>query len=425
MPQRCRLQARRFGADIRRAVRPRVRAANGHRPATAYGRDFWIEFGRTYSKPHYRLEKSARIINRLARNRGRCTLLDIGCGPATLQHLLASNITYYGIDMAIQEPAPNLVESDFLKTPIRFEDMKFDIISVQGVFEYLGGHQAQKLAEIAGLFNQDGVALLTYVNFGHRKPDICEPYSNVQSINDFSNNVNQHLSVKKLFPTSYNWNHWEPGRALLRAANMPLQVNIPLLSRPLAVEYFFICSSRGLARPDGGLAGLSQESLPTVELARRAGQPLLRSRASRACCGTRAQLWRRDGAATALSSRPRPLNRIANNAVSAAAQLIDHLLTTVDRVDVHVTDAVGSIVEMDPPHVTEPARYYHGPDSRGLLRSRCEPRERQADAQFMVADVESGERPATGPAADERLDGEGPELVRTTDREVLGLVFHF
>jgi SAM-dependent methyltransferase len=271
MPQRCRLQARRFGADIRRAVRPRVRAANGHRPATAYGRDFWIEFGRTYSKPHYRLEKSARIINRLARNRGRCTLLDIGCGPATLQHLLASNITYYGIDMAIQEPAPNLIESDFLKTPIRFEDMKFDIISVQGVFEYLGGHQAQKLAEIAGLFNQDGVALLTYVNFGHRKPDICEPYSNVQSINDFSNNVNQHLSVKKLFPTSYNWNHWEPGRALLRAANMPLQVNIPLLSRPLAVEYFFICSSRGLARPDGGLAGLSQESLPTVELARRAG----------------------------------------------------------------------------------------------------------------------------------------------------------
>jgi SAM-dependent methyltransferase len=229
----------------------RARVANGGRLATACGRDFWLQYGLNYSKPHYRMEKSARIINRLARNRGRCTLLDIGCGPATLQHLLASNISYFGMDIAIQEPAPNLIETDFLKTPIRFKDMKFDIISVQGVFEYLGGHQAQKLTEIAGLFKQDGVALLTYVNFGHRKPDICEQYSNVQSINDFSKNVNQYLDIKQLFPTAYNWNHWEPGRALLRAANMPLQVNIPLLGRPLAVEYFFICSPRSLARPDG------------------------------------------------------------------------------------------------------------------------------------------------------------------------------
>ena len=251
MSPRRRLQVRRLGAGYSRAARPKVLTANGDRPATAYDRDFWIEYGIRYSKPHYRMVKSARIINRLARDRGRCTLLDIGCGPAALRHLLAPNIAYYGIDMAIHEPAPNLIEADFLQTPIRFEDMKFDIISVQGVFEYLGGHQAQKLAEIAGLLNQDGVALLTYVNFDHRKPDICTPYSNVQSINDFSSNVNQQFHIKKLFPSSYNWNHWEPGRALLRAANMPLQVNIPLLGRPLAVEYFFICSPRSLAGPDG------------------------------------------------------------------------------------------------------------------------------------------------------------------------------
>ena len=251
MPSRRRLQAGRFGAGFRRAVRPKLMVANGDRTATSYGRDFWVQYGLNYSKTHYRMEKSARIINRLARNRGRCTLLDIGCGPATLQHLLTPNITYYGLDIAIQEPAPNLIETDLLKKPIRFEDMKFDIISVQGVFEYLGSHQAQKLAEIAGLFNKDGVALLTYVNFAHRKPDICEQYSNVQSINDFSSNVNRHLDIKRSFPTSYNWNHWEPGRALLRAANMPLQVNIPLLGRLLAVEYFFLCSPRSLARPDG------------------------------------------------------------------------------------------------------------------------------------------------------------------------------
>jgi hypothetical protein len=104
-----------------------------------------------------------------------------------------------------------------------------------------------------------------------------------------------------------------------------------------------------------------------------------------------------------------------------AAQFVDYLLTTADRADAYVAATVGSIVETDPPHVTERARCYHGPDSHGLLRSRCEPRKRQADAQFMVADVESGERPAAGPAADERLDSEGPELARTTDRELAGI----
>ena len=55
-----------------------------------------------------------------------------------------------------------------------------------------------------------------------------------------------------------------------------------------------------------------------------------------------------------------------------------------------------------------PAATVH--DGAGLLRSRCEPGERQPDPQFAAADVESGERPATDSAADERLDGEGPEV---------------
>lgn len=51
------------------------------------------------------------------------------------------------------------------------------------------------------------------------------------------------------------------------------------------------------------------------------------------------------------------------------------------------------------------ARYYHGPDGTGLLRSCCEPREGQADAQFADTDVEASERPASDSVADERLDG--------------------
>ena len=65
-------------------------------------------------------------------------LLDVGCGPATLMHLLDQNISYHGIDIAIHEPAPNLIEADFLENPISFHGRKFDIVLAQGIFEYVG-----------------------------------------------------------------------------------------------------------------------------------------------------------------------------------------------------------------------------------------------------------------------------------------------
>jgi hypothetical protein len=92
-----------------------------------------------------------------------------------------------------------------------------------------------------------------------------------------------------------------------------------------------------------------------------------------------------------------------------------------DRVDIDVAQAAGIAVETKPPDVAEPACYDYGPDGRGLLRSRGEPRERPADTQIAVADVESGERPATGAAADQRRDGEGPVAGGVADGDVAGL----
>ena len=45
-----------------------------------YKKDFWSEENLKYSRPHFRMEKAARLINRLAHGRER-TLLDVGCGP--------------------------------------------------------------------------------------------------------------------------------------------------------------------------------------------------------------------------------------------------------------------------------------------------------------------------------------------------------
>jgi len=209
--------------------------------STLYKKDFWRKENLNYSRPHYRMEKCARIINKLAQGRS-CSLLDVGCGPATLMSLLEPNIRYYGVDIAIQDPAPNLVEADLLETPISFGEMLFDVVLAQGFFEYAGDFQAQKFAEIARLLHEDGTFLVSYVNFGHRKRDIYWPYSNVQPFNDFRAGLEEYFKIRRFFPTSHNWNHWEPSRKLIRAANMHINVHLPVISRILGVEYFFICS---------------------------------------------------------------------------------------------------------------------------------------------------------------------------------------
>ena len=208
---------------------------------TLYKRDFWSKENLNYSRPHYRLEKAARIVNRLARDK-KSTLLDVGCGPAALMPLLRSNIQYYGIDIAIHDPAPNLIEADVVSRPIRFDDKRFDIVIAQGFFEYAGAFQAQKFVEISGILNDGGIFIASYVNFGHRDRAIYWPYSNVQPLSDFRESLTQHFKIKKSFPTSHNWRHSEPRRKIIRAVNMYTNISVPFISPVLGVEYFFICS---------------------------------------------------------------------------------------------------------------------------------------------------------------------------------------
>ena len=211
--------------------------------ADSYKRDFWIKENLKHAEPHYRLQKTARLINRIADGRP-CDLLDLGCGPATLMRMLQDNIHYYGIDIAIHDLAPNLLEADILQAPIRFGDRRFDIVVAQGLFEYVGGFQAAKFAEIAQLLNEGGTFVVTYTNFGHRSKHVFEAFSNVQPFAAFRDSLSRYFTLKRVFPTSHNWYGGQPRRGLVKAANMHLNMNIPVLSPRLAVEYFFICSPR-------------------------------------------------------------------------------------------------------------------------------------------------------------------------------------
>ncbi len=97
-------------------------------------RDFWIKKNLLYVEPNFRLRKCARLLRDIMPGR-RYDLLDVGCGPATLRTHLCSNANYYGLDIAIHEPAPYLLETDLARTPISFKDTRFDIVVALGLFE--------------------------------------------------------------------------------------------------------------------------------------------------------------------------------------------------------------------------------------------------------------------------------------------------
>ena len=213
------------------------------RVAESYKRDFWAKENLKHAEPHFRLQKTARLVNRIAAGRG-CDLLDVGCGPATLSLLLDTRIRYFGIDLAIHDPAPNLHEADILQTPIAFDGRTFDIVVAQGLFEYVGDQQDAKLAEIAQLLRPGGAFVVTYTNFGHRRPSSFEAFSNVQPIDSFLDAVRRHYTVTRAFPTAYNWSGGQPRRPLVKALNMHVDRNLPMVGRRLAVEYFVVCSAR-------------------------------------------------------------------------------------------------------------------------------------------------------------------------------------
>ena len=228
-------------SDRPESITPRTGAENA---VLYYGRDFWSKENLKFGQPHYRMEKALRIIKNVAQGR-ECDLLDIGCGPATLMHLLPPNIHYYGIDIAIKEPAQNLIDADILRDPIAFADKKFDIIIAQGVFEYLPDVQSQKFSEIAEILRPGGTFIVTYWNYAHRNTQVYHAHTNVQPFADFRRDLEQHFRTDRYFPASHNWYHGSPSRRFNKSLNMRINVNIPMVSPLLGVEYFVLCSHRG------------------------------------------------------------------------------------------------------------------------------------------------------------------------------------
>jgi hypothetical protein len=130
-----------------------------------------------------------------------------------------------------------------MQNKIAFGDQRFDAVVAAGVFEYMGGYYQSKLAEIRAVLKENGTLVATYTNFGHiRANPNYYPYNNVLPLRDFIAGLETCFQVQQWFPSSHNRVVGEPRRGWLKALNMQINFNIPLVSRLLAVNYFFICS---------------------------------------------------------------------------------------------------------------------------------------------------------------------------------------
>ena len=211
-------------------------------------RDFWAGESAKFVPPHFRMGKVAREVRRVTGGR-ECDLLDVGCGPATLGRLMPPGVHYYGMDIAIPKSAPNLIEMDIIEEPISFHGMKFDLVVASGTFEYVGKFQVQKFAEIADLLNDGGKFIVTYQNFAHRNRETYWAYNNVQLPDAFRRDLSRFFRIERSYPVSHNWNHGVPRRTLIKAPQTYLNVNIPIISPILAVDYLYVCSPH---RPNRG-----------------------------------------------------------------------------------------------------------------------------------------------------------------------------
>lgn len=206
-------------------------------------RDYWIVENALYAKPSFRLQKCARIVQELTKGRA-CSLLDVGCGPAALRECLSPNFSYYGIDIAIHQPASYLQEIDFGRNTICFDNKRFDVVTALGVFEYMGEYQNRKMQEIRDILNPDGKFIMSYINFGHFRHMVWPNYNNVQPIAHMKKSLEEVFQVERCFPASHHWRQKQPGEKAMPGLQMRVNFNIPLLSPMLAVEYFFVCSHR-------------------------------------------------------------------------------------------------------------------------------------------------------------------------------------
>lgn len=128
--------------------------------------EHWNDRARAFGTPHLRLRTITSLVASLPGGPG--SLLDIGCGPATLGSMLPSGTDYFGGDIAsdvmpMGNSPDHFAVADLNAGEEPFPTRRFDVVVVSGMFEYIRDPSAfVKL--LARKVRPEGHLILTYMN---------------------------------------------------------------------------------------------------------------------------------------------------------------------------------------------------------------------------------------------------------------------
>jgi O-methyltransferase len=132
---------------------------------------YWVVEAQKYSQTHLRIKRVANEINQLPLKNG--SVLDLGCGPATLNNLIDyKRFHYYGVDVFDQHISNGIYKKfdfengDWSEFPYQ---QKFEIVVLSGLIEYLSLDRIKNLLDQIreNLIAKNGYIILTYTNFDH------------------------------------------------------------------------------------------------------------------------------------------------------------------------------------------------------------------------------------------------------------------
>lgn len=158
------------------------------------GARYWDERGLAFQKVHHRLRIIREMFDRIPGP--VTTVLDLGCGPATLRQVLPPHVEYFGVDFAaaiveaFADPA-HFEVADFNVNPSCFDTKTFDVLICSGIFEYVRDpHRFVELLERKATIG--GHLILSYTNRQHFRsipamvrgehPTYVDPHYNFTSI---------------------------------------------------------------------------------------------------------------------------------------------------------------------------------------------------------------------------------------------------
>ncbi|MFA6106358.1 MAG: TylF/MycF/NovP-related O-methyltransferase [Patescibacteria group bacterium] len=171
---------------------------------------YWTAESRKYKKPHKRINE---IYGEIIKGGSGGSIIDIGCGPASLGEMLKnSNYKYAGVDVFMQKivfgryAVFDLEKDNFKNFP--FNEI-FNVIVISGVIEYLSIDRVRELLRYlnSNLSNKDTKILITYTNFSHysRKKKTYHPlWVNIRNIDDMKKEFKSAgFSIVKHYPSYY------------------------------------------------------------------------------------------------------------------------------------------------------------------------------------------------------------------------------